>query len=226
MLSIRPRPKPSQAGATGSSARRGGCVPAHRALGAQRRVAHMGPGRHRAGTAPAVRRPHRLSVWVVVAGIDVSARDAHRIIGERREGDGEVDRVSKAARDGPEPFGDAGAARAVARGAVACRSCGEHVFAWCTHSRTEHMFVQPRLQRRRVCAGWRPGMRGVARCRRRCRRSVRAARLAQRPAPSELQASSLVLIRPITSVVNALVEAEPPRSAVRTPAAVASRTDS
>src|SRR3954453_22219189 len=49
---------------------------------------------------------------------------------------------------------------------------------------------------------------------------------AQRVAPSEDQTSILVRTRAITSLVNSLVEAWPPRSGVRTPAPTASRTDS
>ena len=36
----------------------------------------------------------------VIGGVDVAARGAHRFIGERREGNGKVDRVAHAGHEG------------------------------------------------------------------------------------------------------------------------------
>lgn len=73
-------------------------MPLLAARGAQQDAADLRPALHGAGTAGAVRRAGRAAVGVI-GTVDVAARDAHRFIGERREGDGKVDRVTHAGPD-------------------------------------------------------------------------------------------------------------------------------
>jgi hypothetical protein len=182
------------------AARHPGAGPSALAAPAHRRRAHRRPPSHRARPARVRHRAQRppVRVGAVPAGVIARARD----VLERGKGDDQV---------GGAPEGVAERARP----RPGLQGTGEHVFAKLGPAADG----PPRPPAAPPDSAWR---RGIGRGRLQRLLQTRA----QTVEPSDAQTSIFVRTRSTTSVVKPLVVAAPPRSGVRTPAAVASNTAS